>query len=85
MKLAATRALAAMARTNVGLSHVATMPEFGREYIIPRPTDERLLVEVSLAVAMAAIESGVARLHLDLASYKQRLQDCAVAMDSRPR
>jgi hypothetical protein len=34
---------------------------------------------------MAAIESGVARLHLDLASYKQRLQDCAVAMDSRPR
>jgi len=87
MKLAATRALAAMARTSVGLHSVngAALPEFGRDYIIPRPTDERLLVEVSLAVAMAAMSSGVARLHLDPASYKQHLQDCAVAMDNRPR
>ena len=80
MKLAATRALAAMARTGGSGS-----PEFGRESFIPRPTDERLLVEVSLAVAMAAMSSGVAKLHLDPASYKQHLQDCAVAMDSRPR
>jgi malic enzyme len=89
IKLAATRALAALARTSDGLrgspGDEGMPPPFGPDYLIPRPTDERLLVEVSLAVAKAAMASGVARLHLEEASYKQHLQDCASAMDMRPR
>ena len=86
MKLAATRCLAALARTRDGLSGAEPEPPpFGPDYLIPRPTDGRLLVEVSLAVARAAMASGVATRHLEEASYKQHLQDCAAAMDLRPR
>ncbi len=89
MKLAATRALGALARTSQGLRGGAgdegAPPPFSRDYLIPRPTDERLLVEVSLAVAKAAMASGVARLHLEENAYKQHLQDAAAALDMRPR
>ncbi len=65
MKLAAVKAIAALAKESVpdvvnaayGLKRLS----FGREYLIPKPLDPRLLTWVSVAVAKAAIESGVAR------------------------
>lgn len=48
--------------------------EFGKEYIIPKPFDKRLMVDVSSAVAFAAIESGVAKItNLDFEAYKLQL------------
>ncbi|MFN2312955.1 MAG: malic enzyme-like NAD(P)-binding protein, partial [Bacteroidales bacterium] len=69
MKLAATKALAELAREPVpavvleayGLEKL----EFGREYIIPKPLDPRLISRVASAVARAAIETGVARVTID--------------------
>jgi malate dehydrogenase (oxaloacetate-decarboxylating)(NADP+) len=64
MKLAAVRAIAQLAKQpvpeNVKLTYRTDL-HFGQAYIIPKPTDERLLTAVSPAVAKAAIESGVAR------------------------
>jgi malate dehydrogenase (oxaloacetate-decarboxylating)(NADP+) len=69
MKLAATKALADLAKEPVpdavlkayGLDKL----EFGREYIIPTPLDPRLISRVASAVARAAIETGVARFKID--------------------
>ncbi|NLD62768.1 MAG: NADP-dependent malic enzyme [Bacteroidales bacterium] len=65
MKLAATRALAALAREEVPASVLKAYSlenlEFGREYIIPKPLDPRLISWVAPAVARAAVETGVAR------------------------
>jgi malate dehydrogenase (oxaloacetate-decarboxylating)(NADP+) len=66
MKAAAVRALADLAKEPVtqevldayGLDALA----FGREYILPKATDSRLLGAISYAVAKAAIDTGVARL-----------------------
>ncbi len=75
MKLAASRALAQLARQDVPESVSAAYANqsfrFGRDYIIPKPFDPRVLTWVAPAVAKAAIESGVARLDLkrDLDSY----------------
>jgi malate dehydrogenase (oxaloacetate-decarboxylating)(NADP+) len=77
MKLAATRALANLAKEDVpdsvirayGLSEL----RFGREYIIPKPLDPRVLMWVAPAVAKAAIETGVARRELDLNDYMNQL------------
>jgi malate dehydrogenase (oxaloacetate-decarboxylating)(NADP+) len=52
------------------------LTRFGRDYIIPKPFDERLLPEVAAAVVRAAIETGVARLaDINLAEYKRDLVD----------
>lgn len=65
MKVAATLAIAKLAKEPVPevvtAAYNATHIGFGREYIIPKPLDPRLLVTVAPAVAKAAIESGVAR------------------------
>jgi malate dehydrogenase (oxaloacetate-decarboxylating)(NADP+) len=65
MKIAAVHAIAEMAKKpvpeEVNLAYNLTGLKFGREYIIPKPMDQRLITEVSAAVAKAAIESGVAR------------------------
>lgn len=65
MKLAAVKALAALAKEPVpdivNAAYNETSLAFGPTYIIPKPVDPRLLVAVSPAVAKAAIESGVAR------------------------
>ena len=65
MELAATRAIAALAKQPVPdyvcQAYGAKELTFGPEYFIPKPVDRRLIVEVSTAVARAAIESGVAR------------------------
>ncbi|WP_333793209.1 NADP-dependent malic enzyme [Hyphomicrobium sp.] len=65
MKIAAARALAALAREDVPdvvmAAFLGRRPMFGPDYIIPAPFDPRLISRVSPAVAQAAMESGVAR------------------------
>jgi malate dehydrogenase (oxaloacetate-decarboxylating)(NADP+) len=65
MKIAATHAIAEMAKKPVpeavNLAYNLTNLKFGKDYIIPKPMDQRLITEVSMAVAKAAIASGVAR------------------------
>ncbi|MEN9671076.1 MAG: hypothetical protein RL018_1353, partial [Pseudomonadota bacterium] len=69
MKLAAVRALAALAKEAVPEEVIEAydlkMLSFGKDYIIPKPLDPRLISVVSCAVAKAAIESGVARLNIE--------------------
>ena len=48
--------------------------EFGDGYIIPKPFDRRLFVEVSYAVAEAAVKSGVAQTDVDLSAYRASLE-----------
>ena len=78
MKVAAANALARLARQDVPDDVKALYPgetlEFGPEYIIPKPFDRRLFVEVSFAVAEAAVKSGVARAKVDLSSYRLDLE-----------
>src|SRR5207245_1268658 len=78
MKLAASRALAELARQDVPESVSAAYGgqvfTFGREYIIPKPFDPRVLTAVAPAVAEAAIESGVARVRVDRATYAETLR-----------
>ena len=78
MKVAAAHALAALARREVPDDVKALYPgetlEFGTGYIIPKPFDRRLFVEVSFAVAEAAVRTGVARLPVDLAEYRKDLE-----------
>lgn len=78
MKLAATKALAALARKKVPQSVLKAYNleklEFGKEYIIPKPVDPRLISTVASAVAKAAIDTGVARLKIDdWDAYKKSL------------
>ena len=78
MKVAAANALAALAREPVPEDVKALYPnetlEFGTGYIIPKPFDRRLFVEVSYAVAEAAVRTGVAKNPpADLAAYKAEL------------
>jgi malate dehydrogenase (oxaloacetate-decarboxylating)(NADP+) len=49
--------------------------DFGPSYIIPKPFDPRMLIYVPLAVAQAAMESGVARRKVDLVAYRKRLEE----------
>ena len=88
MKLAAVRAIAALAKKPVpdvvNEAYKVNNLSFGPDYFIPKPVDPRLITEVSMAVAKAAIESGVARknitdwdaycLHLkELMGYESKL------------
>ena len=78
MMLAATHALAALARTQVpdtvrGAYEGSEM-SFGKEYLIPKPFDHRVLFHVAPAVAKAAMETGVARVTVDLDEYVDRLR-----------
>jgi len=79
MKVAAANALANLARVEVPDEVKALYPneklEFGTGYIIPKPFDRRLFVEVSYAVAEAAVKSGVARAKVDLAEYRKQLEE----------
>ena len=78
MKIAATKALAELAREDVpdevALAYQGARPRFGRDYLIPVPFDPRLISVVPAAVAKAAMESGVAgRPIVDLEAYKAQL------------
>ncbi|RMH11555.1 MAG: NADP-dependent malic enzyme [Gemmatimonadetes bacterium] len=78
MKLAATRALADLARADVpetvAEAYGGTAFAFGPEYLIPKPFDPRVLYHVAPAVARAAMETGLARVELDLDEYVDRLR-----------
>jgi malate dehydrogenase (oxaloacetate-decarboxylating)(NADP+) len=78
MKLAATRALAELARQDVpeAVAHAYGQEtfEFGPRYLIPKPFDYRVLLWVAPAVARAAVEDGVARRALDHEEYRTGLE-----------
>ena len=78
MKIAAAHALADLAREDVP-DEVATAygarPKFGRDYIIPVPFDPRLIYAVPPAIALAAMETGVARKPIvDMPTYREQLR-----------
>ncbi|MHA6696330.1 NADP-dependent malic enzyme [Chryseobacterium sp. A321] len=80
MKLAAVKAIADLAKESVPeavvLAYNLTNLQFGREYFIPKPFDNRLITKVSVAVAKAAMESGVAAKPIvDFDEYENRLLD----------
>ncbi|MCC8409643.1 NADP-dependent malic enzyme [Mucilaginibacter sp. UR6-1] len=80
MKIAAVHAIAEMAKKpvpeEVNLAYNLTNLKFGRDYIIPKPMDQRLITEVSAAVARAAIDSGVARSVItDWDAYAEELRN----------
>ncbi|MBQ3190437.1 MAG: NADP-dependent malic enzyme [Bacteroides sp] len=80
MKLAAVRAIASLAKQPVPdivneVYHVNNFT-FGPDYFIPKPVDPRLITEVSMAVAKAAMDSGVARKQItDWEAYRQHLKE----------
>jgi len=79
MKLAAVKALAQLAREEVPDSVCKAYGNqkfaFGRDYIIPKPFDPRVLLHVAPAIAQAAMESGVARQPIeDMAKYIEHLE-----------
>ncbi|MFP5454314.1 MAG: NADP-dependent malic enzyme [Alphaproteobacteria bacterium] len=79
MKIAAARALAELAREQVpeevAAAYGGAAPRFGRDYIIPAPFDPRLMEVVPVAVAQAAMDTGIARKPiLDMAAYRDSLK-----------
>jgi malate dehydrogenase (oxaloacetate-decarboxylating)(NADP+) len=78
MKMAAARALAQLAKEDVpdsvSRAYGGERFRFGREYIIPKPLDPRVLLWVAPAVAKAAMDGGVARQSIDMAEYRDRLR-----------
>ncbi|MCP4036215.1 MAG: NADP-dependent malic enzyme, partial [bacterium] len=77
MKVAATHALAKLAREAVpevvSRAYGGERFSFGREYLIPKPFDRRVLTWEAHAVAEAAMRDGVARRHVDLDAYREEL------------
>ena len=77
MKFAASKALAALAKEDVPDSVLRAYGleslKFGRDYIIPKPFDPRVLLWEAPAVAEAAMKTGVARKTIDIDEYRQQL------------
>jgi malate dehydrogenase (oxaloacetate-decarboxylating)(NADP+) len=79
MQLAAVEAIAELARVEasevVAAAYGGSAPVFGHEYIIPKPFDPRLILQIAPAVARAAIASGVARRPItDFVAYRTELE-----------
>jgi malate dehydrogenase (oxaloacetate-decarboxylating)(NADP+) len=81
MKQAAVSALAELAVRGEAVPKVVRdaypndVFDFGPSYIIPKPFDPRILIYLPLAIAQAAMESGVARVKVDLVEYRKRLEE----------
>jgi malate dehydrogenase (oxaloacetate-decarboxylating)(NADP+) len=81
MKQAAVQALAELARRGEAIPQVVRRAypgesiDFGRNYIIPKPFDPRVLLYVAPAVAQAAMDTGVARRPVDIGIYEKQLQE----------
>ena len=78
MKVAAAKALAKLAKEDVPDDVIEAYGgksfKFGREYIIPKPFDHRVLLWVAPAIAQAAMEEGVAQNTIDIDKYKEELE-----------
>lgn len=78
MKVACVEAIASLAReaasAELGAAYQGERLSFGPEYLIPKPFDPRLLPTIAVAVAKAAMESGVATQTVDLEEYRAALQ-----------
>jgi malate dehydrogenase (oxaloacetate-decarboxylating)(NADP+) len=78
MKLAATHALASLAKEDVPDSVLRAYDverlEFGRQYIIPKPFDPRVLIWEASAVAQAAMDTGVAQVPVEIGQYREALE-----------
>ena len=81
MKVAAAESLSKLAKLGAGpeiaARHNRKELVYGKEYIVPSPFDPRVLVWESYAVAKAAIDTGVARIKIDLDEYKAKLEKMA--------
>ncbi len=79
MKIAASKALAELAKKPVpkDVLRAYNLKElnFGRDYLIPKPFDKRVLLEVATAVALAGISDGVHRKELDILKYRRFLKE----------
>lgn len=79
MKIAASKALSALAKEKVpadvlkayNIDHL----EFGRDYVVPKPLDRRVCLWEAPAVAESAMQTGVARVKVDLNAYRQTLEN----------
>lgn len=78
MKVAAAYSLANLAKEgadeNVAKAYGEKSFEFGPEYLVPKPFDPRVLVWESVAVAEAAMKSGVSRIQIDIDEYREKLE-----------
>lgn len=78
MEIAATKALADLARqgvpATVAQAYRMESIQFGPDYIIPKPLDPRVLLWEASAVAKAAMDTGVARVKIDIEEYKEKLE-----------
>lgn len=78
MKVAAAYSLANLAKQgadeNVAKAYGEKSFEFGPEYIVPKPFDPRVLVWESVAVAEAAMKTGVSRIEIDIDEYRDKLE-----------
>ncbi|MFT4020344.1 MAG: NADP-dependent malic enzyme [Acinetobacter sp.] len=77
MKIACVHAIARMAHVEAdAAAYGEKSSSFGRDYLIPRPLDQRLILEIAPAVAKAAMESGVATRPIqDFSTYHQQLSE----------
>jgi malate dehydrogenase (oxaloacetate-decarboxylating)(NADP+) len=78
MKIAAAKALAKLAKEEIPQevldAYGMESMTYGPDYILPKPLDPRLILHVAPAVAQAAIDSGVARISLDMDAYVEELE-----------
>ncbi|EPL7762060.1 NADP-dependent malic enzyme [Acinetobacter baumannii] len=77
MKIACVHAIARMANVEAdAATYGEKSASFGRDYLIPRPLDQRLILEIAPAVAKAAMDSGVATRPIeDFSAYRQKLSE----------
>ncbi len=77
MKIACVHAIARMAHVGAdAATYGEKSASFGRDYLIPRPLDQRLILEIAPAVAKAAMDSGVATRPIeDFSAYRQKLSE----------
>ncbi|WP_319470470.1 malic enzyme-like NAD(P)-binding protein [uncultured Pseudodesulfovibrio sp.] len=89
MKIAAATALAALAKEPVAQeicdAYDVDSLEYGIDYIIPKPIDPRVLTWLAPAVAKAAMDTGVAKIQLDLDEYKKELEARMAASRARTK
>ncbi len=89
MKIACAQAIADLAKEPVAKeicdAYGVDSLEYGIDYIIPKPLDPRVLTRLAPAVAKAAMDTGVARIQLDLDQYKKDLEEMMEASKARTK